>query len=263
MDEEWRYEWLNFENDDDRSLRGWLSPFTPEEMEGLSVLECGCGGGFHTRVFAAHAESVTAVDLNTAELARERLSDLTNIEFVEADLKQLDLGRQFDVVVCIGVIQHTGDPDKVFENLIRHLKPGGKIVIWTYSAEGNALVRFGVEPMRRIFLANRSRRTIHRLAVGITLLLYPFVYSIYLLPLFRFLPFYEYFQMFRTLPFRYNALNVFDKLNAPETEFISRERCSRWLSSDRLDPGSTLIRRHLGVSYTLIAMTRREASQGK
>ncbi|MFH1649595.1 MAG: hypothetical protein ABIA93_03530, partial [Candidatus Woesearchaeota archaeon] len=52
--------------------------------------------------------------------------------------------------------------------------------------------------------------------------------TIYLLPL-KFLPFYEYFKNFRKLSFKRNALNVFDKLNAPQVQFIAKSRARKWL----------------------------------
>ncbi|MFA6319117.1 MAG: hypothetical protein WC943_17025, partial [Elusimicrobiota bacterium] len=49
------------------------------------------------------------------------------------------------------------------------------------------------------------------------------------LPL-RFLPYYEYFENWRILSYSRNMLNVFDKLNAPQTHFIRKERIERWFS---------------------------------
>ena len=80
-------------------------------------------------VGAAIARIVTAVDLNTATLARNRVKDFTNVEFVEADLASMSLGQKFDVVFCVGVIHHTDNPTRTFENIYRHLKPGGTIII--------------------------------------------------------------------------------------------------------------------------------------
>lgn len=251
--EEWAYEWRIFSNDDEASLRGWMAPFPLEWLKGKSVLECGCGGGSHTEVFARFADHVTAVDLNTAELAESKLGNTPNVTFHQADLTRFDLGETFDVVICIGVIHHTDDPDAVFKNIVHHVKPGGTLVVWTYSAEGNSLVMYGVEPIRKLFLANRSRNFVRRLAFLTTAALYPFVYTIYLLPFLSFLPFFEYFAMFRKLMFHHNFLNVFDKLNAPQTKFTTRAKCDQWLSNPAIRPESRTVRLHLGVSYTIVA----------
>ncbi len=254
---EWSSQWSLFEDRERFLFDDWIRPARLEDFRGLEVLEAGCGGGQHTAMLAALARSVTAVDLNTAALARERNRDFDNVEFVEADCAVMDLGRRFDAVVCIGVIHHTDDPDRTFDNLYRHLRPGGLMVVWTYSAEGNQLVRWLVEPARKLFLRWLPRRLLAALAVAVTAVMYMPVHTIYRLPFLSFLPYFEYFRNFRRLAFRRNVLNVFDKLNAPQTHFIDRRRCERWLSAARFEPGSVSVRPHAGVSYSLNGVRRR------
>lgn len=253
---EWLEQWSMFRDEEESLFHEWIAPARLEQWEGKDVLECGCGGGLHTGMLAEVARHVTAVDLNTIELARERNRGHRNVSFERADLGTLDLGRQFDVVVCVGVLHHTDDPDATFQRLYMHVRPGGQLVLWVYSAEGNALVRLGVEPLRKLLLQNLPRSAVRRAAEIITTALYVPVHTIYRLPGLSFLPYYEYFARFRTLSWRRNVLNVFDKLNAPQTHFISREQCERWMSSERFVPGSVVIRPHRGVSYTLIGTRR-------
>ena len=54
-------------------------------------------------------------------------------------------------------------------------------------------------------------------------------------------------QNFRRLSFRRNVLNVFDKLNAPQTEFISRDRVERWFDPRLFD--DVAITPYRGVSW--------------
>src|SRR5512143_3411348 len=89
---EWYEQWTLF-CDDERSLfEEWIASTTMEEFRNKTVLECGCGGGQHTSYMTALADSVTAVDLNTAEVARERNSHFRNVRFIEDDIARLDLG---------------------------------------------------------------------------------------------------------------------------------------------------------------------------
>lgn len=206
---EWHEQWSMFEDKNSFLLSEWIYPATLEDFRDMDVLECGCGGGQHIAEVAPYAKSVTAVDLNTVDIAIARNEGRDNIKLVDADLMTLDLGKQFDIVYCIGVIHHTDDPDKVFERIYQHCKPGGKVIIWTYSAEGNAMVRYGVEPIRKLFLKNISRMTFER-----------------------------------------NVLNVFDKLNAPQTRFTTRKKCDEWMGSDRFKDIS--ITPYVGVSYSLV-----------
>ncbi len=225
---EWHEQWSMLQDNESSLFTDWIYPLSLEELRGKSVLEAGCGGGQHTAMMARFAESITAVDLNTVELARERNKDSRNIRFVEADIAQMNLGRSFDVVISIGVVHHTDDPDATVRNLLKHVSPGGRLVLWVYSREGNSLVEYVVEPIRKLVLRHLSRPTLYLLSKAITAAMVAPVYSVYFLPL-SFLPYYEYFGNFRRLSFDRNVLNVFDKLNAPQVQLISKERAQRWL----------------------------------
>ena len=249
--------------DDERFLfEDWIKPATLADFHDQDVLEGGCGGGQHTAMVAAAARQVTAVDLNTIDIARARTRHLANVTFVEADLATMDLGRTFDVVFSIGVIHHTDDPTRTFDNLYRHCKPGGRMIIWTYSAEGNALVRYGVEPVRRVLLSRLSRPLLLRIAQLITAALYPPVHTLYRLPRLAFLPYFAYFANFRRLSFERNVLNVFDKLNAPQTAFTTLATCRRWFNPDRFVADSISIRPYVGVSWSLTAVKRADVASG-
>lgn len=229
---EWVEQWSLFQDQELFLFQEWMHPLKLAELKNLEVLEAGCGGGQHTFFMAPYAKKITAVDLNTVAIARERNHTHENIEFIEADIATMNLEKQFDVVISIGVIHHTDDPNKTVENLIRHVKPGGKLVIWIYSREGNFLVEYGVEPARRLLLRRMPRAWVYRLSQLITAGMMLPIHTVYRLPL-KFLPFYEYFKNFRKLSFSRNVLNVFDKLNAPQVQFISREQVSHWFSEDK------------------------------
>tara|TARA_B100000029_G_scaffold145311_1_gene140511 strand:+ start:232 stop:1053 length:822 start_codon:yes stop_codon:yes gene_type:complete len=249
---EWFEQWEMFEDNELFLFEDWIAPLTLDDFLGKQVLEFGCGGGQHTRFVAPYCKSITAIDLNTAEIAREHTKNLHNVQILEGDIATIDLGRQFDIVFCIGVIHHTDNPDVTFMNLFRHAKPGGKIVVWTYSAEGNEIMRFIVEPIRKALLRNVNRRTIYQISKLITLALYPIVHTIYSLSIFSFLPYYEYFENFRKLSFKRNLLNIFDKLNAPQTHFTTKNKCYEWFNPLRFKGGSISIKRYRGVSYSLL-----------
>ena len=102
---------------------------------------------------------------------------------------------------------------------------------WVYSHEGNFLNRALLEPMNRHVFNKMSGRILLLLSIFITVLLYLPVYTLYLLP-FRSLPFFEYFDNFRRLSFKRNVLNVFDKVNAPQTHFLKKETVESWFNAD-------------------------------
>ena len=53
--------------------------------------------------------------------------------------------NQFDIVVCIGVIQHTPDPEKTISVLCSYLKPNGQLFIDHYSQD------YSTTPIRKVF----------------------------------------------------------------------------------------------------------------
>jgi len=253
---EWREQWSLLQDNEKFLFEEWILPNTIKDFEGKDVLECGCGGGQHTTFIAPVAKVVTAVDLNTVEIAKDRTKAFRNINFVEADIAKMDLDKKFDVVFSIGVVHHTDNPDQTVANLAKHVKPGGKLILWVYSEEGNFLVKYGVEPFRKIFLKNLSRESLLTISKIITALIYIPIYTVYYLP-FRFLPFYEYFQNFRRMSFYRNMLNVFDKLNAPQVDFISRKRATDWVSGDCFETAT--VSAYKGVSWRISGVMKPQA----
>ena len=243
---QWEWQWQTFFDNNKWLFTEWIWPHTLEDFRGKDVLDCGCGGGQHITFVAPFAKSVTGVDLNALSCAKDATKDLKNVTLIEADLAEMDLQKQYDIVYCIGVLHHTDDPDRTFQNIARHCKPGGKVIVWVYAREGNFFNKYALEPIKRWALLKMPRSLNLALAHVLTTLLYIPIYTIYLLPL-KFLPFYEYFQNWRKLSYHRNLLNVFDKLNAPQTHFITKERITRWF-----DPAaftSISITPYRGVSW--------------
>ncbi len=245
--QEWVEQWSRFKDDSLFLFQEWICPATVEDFAGMRVLDAGCGHGHHIRMVASRAREVVGVDLNTAEIARQETQDLPNVRVVEGDLASVDFPELFDVVYCLGVIHHTDDPDISFANLKRLTRPGGRLIVWTYSYEGNFLNRTVVEWAKRAFLGGLPVGVLLLLSYAVTMCLYPLVWSVYLLPLRGMLPFYDYFGNFRILPFKKNAQNVFDKLIAPQAFFIRREQVERWF--DPRESDQVHISNYKGVSW--------------
>lgn len=246
--DQWHYQWSRFEDNTDFLFKDWIFPNTLESFNDLRILEAGCGPGHHTRLVAPHCAHITAVDLNTADLAESAASGLANVETVKEDIATMSFAQPFDVVFAVGVVHHTDDPDATVANLRRLVAPGGRLILWVYAEEGNFLMRWLVELPRRLFLRHLPRRSLEWVAWLLTILVYPVAHTVYRLSL-RWLPYYEYMQNWRRLSARRNMLNVFDKLNAPQTQFISEERIRRWADdrSFRLEHLS----HYVGVSWRL------------
>lgn len=245
---EWQEQWSLFRDEEMFLFNDWIYPNRLDDFKGKEVLECGCGGGQHTSFMAPHAKEIVAVDLNTIEIAKERNRQFSNIFFLEGDISEMELKRQFDIVLSIGVVHHTDNPERTVQNLIKHVKKNGRLILWVYSKEGNFLVEHVVEPLRKLFLRKWKRKRLLTLSEFLTLLLYPAAHSLYRLPI-VFLPYFRYFENFRKLSFQRNVLNVFDKLNAPQVDFISRKRAEGWFARDEFE--DVHISSYRGVSWRI------------
>jgi SAM-dependent methyltransferase len=103
-------------------------------LGGKKLLECGCGAGRFTEILLARGASVTSVDLSRAVDANKINCPIgPRHRIAQADLTKLPFApRQYDVVFCLGVVQHTPDSEATIERLYDQVKPGGTLVIDHY-----------------------------------------------------------------------------------------------------------------------------------
>jgi 2-polyprenyl-3-methyl-5-hydroxy-6-metoxy-1,4-benzoquinol methylase len=95
-----------------------------------SVLDAGCGTGRVAQELDRRGVSVVGVDADESMIAaaRRRRPDL---DWLLADLAELELGRRFDVVLMAGNVPLFTPPATqaaVVAGCARHLEPGGALV---------------------------------------------------------------------------------------------------------------------------------------
>jgi len=108
-----------------------------EIVSGQSVLDVGCGAGADACVAAllvGDKGKVTGVDCTPAMIDKARrnaqLSELENTEFHVTDISNLPIDDgAIDVVISNGAINLSADKDKVFQELYRVLRSGGRLQI--------------------------------------------------------------------------------------------------------------------------------------
>jgi SAM-dependent methyltransferase len=99
-------------------------------LEPVSVLDAGCGTGRVAIELAARGIDVAGVDLDRPMLDQAR-AKAPQLQWVEANLLQVDLGRQFDVVAMPGnvmIFVRPGSEAAVVSNLAGHIVAGGALV---------------------------------------------------------------------------------------------------------------------------------------
>jgi len=104
-------------------------------LKGKEVLEAGCGAGRFTELLLSAGANVFAVDLSEAvESNYANCGSYPNYLVCQADILRLPVWPgQFDVVLCIGVVQHTPNPEETMRALCSHLKPGGILIMDHYT----------------------------------------------------------------------------------------------------------------------------------
>ena len=108
--------------------------FPIEELKGKNLLEVGSGAGRFTELFVKGGANVHTIDLSVAvEVNKENIGDAQNYAIAQASVYELPFAKEsFDVVICLGVIQHTPSSEKTIASLWQMVKPGGLLVIDHY-----------------------------------------------------------------------------------------------------------------------------------
>ena len=116
-------------------------------FEPASVLDAGCGTGRVGIELARRGIEVVGVDLDEAMLtaARAKAPDLA---WIAADLREVDVGRTFDVVVMPGnvmIFLAPGTEAEVVANMARHVSPGGRLIAGFQLRRGYELSRYDAD----------------------------------------------------------------------------------------------------------------------
>jgi SAM-dependent methyltransferase len=130
---------VQYRRSKDAPFRHHVEEYTLRKLTGLldgeSALDLACGEGFYSRLLRTWgAGTVVGVDLspNMIELARrQETAQPLGIRYHVEDVRALNLGQQFDVVLAAFLFNHARNLDEFVEMagaVVRHLAPGGKLV---------------------------------------------------------------------------------------------------------------------------------------
>lgn len=121
-----------------------LKPGLRAPLEGLRLLDIGCGGGLVSEPMARLGAQVTAVDASEANIK----TALTHagqqglkIDYRAGTAEGLLASGEppFDIVLNLEVVEHVADPAQFLADTARLVKPGGLMVVATLNKTAKAL----------------------------------------------------------------------------------------------------------------------------
>jgi SAM-dependent methyltransferase len=234
-------------------LRDILEPLVPlRQLEGTSVAEIGSGTGrIVNMLLSAGVSHVVAVEPSDAVHAlRENTSSAEGrVSIVHAPGEAIPLGRDFDLVLSIGVLHHVPEPAPIVQRVYDALRPGGRFAVWLYGYEGNELYLAFADPLRKV-----TTRLPHHFLAAMTwglcppLRLYAKACGVVRLPMASYMT-----DVIDKLSNDALRLNIYDQLNPGYAKYYRRQEAIDLLAGvfDRVE----IHHRH-GYSWTVVGHKR-------
>ena len=224
----------------------WMAPLTQKDFENKTVLELGCGNGsllFHAASY--RPSFLTGIDLGDSVITCRTNMEKTgfkNFEIIQHDLTTYNRNEGFDIVYCIGVLHHLKNPLDGLTSVVRNTKAGGRFHCWVYAKEGNAVIRYIVDPIRKISSRLPWWFTKYFIATPLTVPYFFYAHIVSRSTFFKNFPLYDYSKWITKRSFSFFRHVAFDQLVTPQTAYISKEMIQKWLNGFKeIDPVSSYV----------------------
>lgn len=107
----------------------------PQPLQGLRVLDIGCGGGILSEAVArlgakVHGVDVVARNIHIARLHAERTGLAVDYEVASAEILA-GRGESYDAVLNMEVVEHVAELDCFVNACMRLIRPGGVMIVAT------------------------------------------------------------------------------------------------------------------------------------
>lgn len=112
-----------------RCLQGNLA-----SLRNTKVLEAGSGAGRFTEILLKYGAVVHSFDYsNAVEANAKNNGHHERLVLAQADIRKMPFPKaDYDYVVCLGVLQHTPNPEESIRYLWKMVRPGGTLVVDHY-----------------------------------------------------------------------------------------------------------------------------------
>lgn len=130
-------------------LRAWhihkeIRKWARKKSEGIQILDAGAGFGQYTYYLSRlnRQWNIIAVDVKQDQVSdcNEFFQKIhrSNVIFKVADLTSFMRKECFDLILCVDVMEHIEEDQKVFENFYQSMKKEGMLLISTPSDQGGS-----------------------------------------------------------------------------------------------------------------------------
>lgn len=114
-------------------------------LQGLRVLDIGCGGGILAESMAAAGAVVTGIDMAEGPLTVARLHQAEtgiSVDYQQSTAEAFAKAHpaSFDVVTCLEMLEHVPAPDAVINACATLVKPGGHVFLSTINRNPKAFL---------------------------------------------------------------------------------------------------------------------------
>lgn len=140
----------------DRTAAHWRrDALSGTPLQGLSVLDIGCGGGLLCEPMARLGGQVTGIDAAARNIATASLHAAGQglaIDYRETTAEAMAAsGAQFDIVLALEIVEHVADVDLFLRSVGQLARPGGLVFLSTLNrtAKAWALAIAGAEYVLR------------------------------------------------------------------------------------------------------------------
>ncbi len=193
-----------------------------DKIEGQDLLEAGSGAGRFTDLLVKAKANVHSFDLSIAvEVNKSNIGNMPNYAICQASINEIPYpDNVFDIVICIGVLQHTPSPEKSIEALYKKVKPGGKLVIDNYTYQFSYFTKLA--SLLRLYLKEQNPEKSMRIIRKCVKIFFPLHWAVrrfypFQMILSRFSPiifdYRSYPQLSKEQHYEWSILETFDILN--------------------------------------------------